>query len=544
LVLENRGGSPLNWVINTVAGLSAAVTDHIAAQTAPPGMTPVKDPQTDPPTAPPRDPVAARLVSSHRRAAGVAASAGPRAQSAALSPLQAPRPLTEILALLTNHYMAVTNAIPNRFDFGEGEVGTHIFDGGEDMYDAGNYLGTDRAGPISYTNLVITTSNAFAPGGGAYFAGKFPGLFVLAADLTEVTGFVVWGNLGADGMGAVDGAELEVTLSGTHYRGYVKRVYGAGVPSVNHLIIIAEPDSTTHTFSPYTDEDYDLVLGLGTSRRMYYLLYAGQGGAYIDDAATLGIMMAFLTTVNPPVPWLSVAPAFGTVAAHSSATVSVRFDAHDLAAAQYDARLLVLSNDPDEPVVTIPTSMLVEGGPTAIEVSLASSTAESGKATLIWYAAQASIPHATVYRRTKDSDWVALGTVGADGQGYLRFEDMMVVPGQRYGYCLGFHEDGTERFLAETWVDVPPATFALHGLQNNPAVGDIVVVFSLPDARAATLELLDITGRRVVSQDVGSLGLGRHTVTLGAGTHYAPGVYLVRLNQAGRSVTVRAAVIR
>jgi hypothetical protein len=150
-----------------------------------------------------------------------------------------------------------------------------------------------------------------------------------------------------------------------------------------------------------------------------------------------------------------------------------------------------------------------------------------------------------VYRKAVDGDWAALGVVQVDGEGYLRFEDRDVTGGQKYGYRLGVLVDGQERFVGEVWVVLPPdVSFALHGLKTNPAVRDIVVAFSLPDARPATLELLDISGRRVVTQEVGSLGPGRHTLTLGAGMSQPPGVYLVRLRRVGQSFTIRAVVIR
>jgi immune inhibitor A len=90
----------------------------------------------------------------------------------------------------------------------------------------------------------------------------------------------------------------------------------------------------------------------------------------------------------------------------------------------------------------------------------------------------------------------------------------------------------------------PVVSFALHGLKTNPTTRDIIVAFSLPDAGSATLELIDISGRRVVAQEVGSLGPGRHAVALGGGMSHAPGVYLARLSRAGKSFTVRAVVLR
>jgi hypothetical protein len=312
---------------------------------------------------------------------------------------------------------------------------------------------------------------------------------------------------------------------------------------VNHLIIVPDPGETSHMFADWTGDDWDEVDGLGTSRRIYYLLFAGSAGRYIDDAATLEIMRAFIAAVTPP--WLTVTPSSGVVPPYSMTTLAVTFDSRNLADGRYDAQLSVNSNDPLKPLVTVPASMYVGEGQVAIEVSVVSSAAEPGVARLVWYAARAGALAGTVYRRTEDADWAARGTVRADGQGYLRFEDHEVTAGQRYGYRLGVVEGGAERFVGEAWVELPPGvSFALHGLKANPAVRDIIVVFSLPDARAATLELLDISGRRVVEQEVGSLGPGKHAVTLGGGVSRSPGVYLVRLRREDQSLTVRAVVIR
>ena len=53
-----------------------------------------------------------------------------------------------------------------------------------------------------------------------------------------------------------------------------------------------------------------------------------------------------------------------------------------------------------------------------------------------------------------------------------------------------------------------------------------------------------MTGRRVVSRNVGALGAGPHAVDLAEGRQLAPGIYMVRLTQGERSRVVRAAVLR
>ena len=86
--------------------------------------------------------------------------------------------------------------------------------------------------------------------------------------------------------------------------------------------------------------------------------------------------------------------------------------------------------------------------------------------------------------------------------------------------------------------------FALEGVRPNPTTGSgLLVAFALPTGAAARLELLDISGRRVLAREVGSLGAGRHTVNLAEGRKVAPGLYWVRLAQGANRSWTRVAVI-
>ena len=88
-----------------------------------------------------------------------------------------------------------------------------------------------------------------------------------------------------------------------------------------------------------------------------------------------------------------------------------------------------------------------------------------------------------------------------------------------------------------------PVVFALRGAMPNPASGELAIRLSLSRSGPATLALIDVTGRTVASQDVGRMGPGEHAVRLG-GARLAPGVYLVRLTQFGRSVSTRVVITR
>jgi hypothetical protein len=92
--------------------------------------------------------------------------------------------------------------------------------------------------------------------------------------------------------------------------------------------------------------------------------------------------------------------------------------------------------------------------------------------------------------------------------------------------------------------DGGPLAFALEGVRPNPTKGNgFNVAFALPTGAAARLELLDMSGRRVLAREVGSLGAGPHTVNLAEGRKVAPGLYWVRLVQGANRRATRVAVI-
>jgi hypothetical protein len=98
-------------------------------------------------------------------------------------------------------------------------------------------------------------------------------------------------------------------------------------------------------------------------------------------------------------------------------------------------------------------------------------------------------------------------------------------------------------FVLATPTDAAPLRLSLEGARPNPTRGALRVWLTLPSHEPATLELIDVAGRRVLRREVGALGPGRHAVTLNTPSQRA-GLYFLRLSQGGLSRNARVVVIR
>ena len=217
-------------------------------------------------------------------------------------------------------------------DFSSSEGGGDISLGGDGMYDTGNIISVDST-QIQYTHIQYPSAmtNGLPPRGGAgipqgglniedfvmesvvftgpsasalgtsseYFTNLYPGLFVFAAQNTEIDEFSISGTLGG-GKGTFSSSNFELNTNSQTYSVFVKRVWDKGSPSVNHIIIV---NNTSENISQVTGEtptdDQHTLSGLSPDvTEIYYLLLALNNGEFLESVKVEEIVDNFLSILG------------------------------------------------------------------------------------------------------------------------------------------------------------------------------------------------------------------------------------------------------
>jgi hypothetical protein len=126
----------------------------------------------------------------------------------------------------------------------------------------------------------------------------------------------------------------------------------------------------------------------------------------------------------------------------------------------------------------------------------------------------------------------------------LAADGSAVFAGGGFTRAGGFPAVGLTAFSLREAPVSAPAPFALSQSIPNPAHSSAIIRYALPVAAPVTLMVYDLHGRRVASLlDHVYQEAGRHEVPVQA-DRWKPGIYLCRLEAAGRSATRKMVVVR
>ncbi len=182
--------------------------------------------------------------------------------------------------------------------------------------------------------------------------------------------------------------------------------------------------------------------------------------------------------------------------------------------------------------------------PTPTLASLVSAVLTGGIARLEWWTPNGAAFAATLERAVDEGAWTPLVSVVADGAGHVRYEDVGLLSGHRYGYRLWVRDETGARALGETWLDVPLHALAVRPPAPNPSLGRPAFVISVPDAGEGALDVLDVSGRVLRRATFRATAAGLQRVSFEREPTLPPGLYFARARTGRDEALARFVVIR
>lgn len=221
---------------------------------------------------------------------------------------------------LNSRYAEVTNLVPNIYYFWDDYTNggdpygpmPGINDGGDDMYDGGNYLNTNltanwddikdgnidgdsilAAASIPYTHTqaeneddypnqylnppmdgTIENGTNYFGEESTYFTNMYPGLFIMVADNISISEFNISGNVGSDGDGVGSGYVDSVVPGWTLF--YKTNTDNDNSdPSINQLILVpGTSDGITQEYDDTSEDDDHRISGIDDRSRIVYAVVA------------------------------------------------------------------------------------------------------------------------------------------------------------------------------------------------------------------------------------------------------------------------------
>ncbi|OAB62940.1 hypothetical protein AY599_13380 [Leptolyngbya valderiana BDU 20041] len=370
---NTAGGADLDWIIETEGVVNVDPRGHFPAQSWTGGL------RVDPTASIEADP--ARAIAN-----GASSTSFVNDRGAVVTAYST-------TGFTADGYVSMDANVPGTLNLINAAQPTNVF--------AATFIGTD-----------FTTQYAVASAGGALAESEFGTIDVATGTFTslgQLTGVGVggWTSMKYDystetlyavqaeaadnnRLYTIDPGTLQATLVGTISPGLIiaiaidtaGQMYAIDIVA-DTLLAIDKTDASSSVIGPLglnanfaQDMDFDYVTGT-----LYWAAYLGGGDSRMTTVDTTtgavteigaignGNELLSFDIANPGVPpvcanpgivpWLSVTPSSGTVAAGASDTAAVEFDSTGLTAGTYEAHLCVSTSDMGNDSMVIPVSMEV-----------------------------------------------------------------------------------------------------------------------------------------------------------------------------------------
>jgi hypothetical protein len=228
--------------------------------------------------------------------------------------------------------------------------------------------------------------------------------------------------------------------------------------------------------------------------------------------------------------WLNSNMTSGTLYNGSSAALILTFNSETYPIGNYSMDLKIASNDPSNPMLTIPVIMNIQEIP--VELTSFAAEAEDNNVRLTWHTATESNNSGfSVERRNENkASWNELSFIKGAGttteqQSYI-YADKGLAIGKYYYRLKQTDFDGTISYSNEIEVDISsPKDFILYQNYPNPFNPATNIRFSLPEKAEVKVSIFNNLGQEIFVFDRAEYEAGYHQVPLNlqgfsSGTYY------------------------
>lgn len=239
--------------------------------------------------------------------------------------------------------------------------------------------------------------------------------------------------------------------------------------------------------------------------------------------------------------WLTNTNNSGRIYNGNSIAVELTFRSEDYPLGYYSMDMIVSSNDPNTPSITVPVSMDLV---IPVELSAFSLTTDNNNVNLNWStASETNNSGFSIERKSQGvSDWKEVAFVSGKGTTTDRvnynYTDKAVAVGNYIYRLKQIDFDGTFSYSNEIETEInPPSEFALYQNYPNPFNPGTTIKFSLPVQSNVKLSLYNNIGQLVTEIVNSSMEAGYHEVNFN-GADLSSGVYFYSL-EAGEFRSVK-----
>jgi hypothetical protein len=267
---------------------------------------------------------------------------------------------------------------------------------------------------------------------------------------------------------------------------------------------------------------------------------ASIGLQVVNNAAYVHNSLALQFSAEPD--WLGAAPLSGTLYNGNSVDIDLEFRSEDFPLGDYSMDLVINSNDPVNPTITVPVTMTISAIP--VELSSLSAEAVKNSVTLSWSTASETNNRGFEVQKSNlksQNQWQTVGFIEGKGNTTERqsysFSDKDIKVGKYIYRLKQMDYDGSYEYSDEVEIAVEaPEDYTLKQNYPNPFNPMTTIEYSLSEVAEVRINIYSTLGELVKTFINNTQESGYQKLTFDASS-LPSGIYIYQIKAKGETKT-------